>query len=336
MSTPDQSHENSEYPLQGIHGMDRRRFLETTLAAISSGISGCLGNHDAPKKGKTPENQAITTWTEERRADIFARERQHEFFKLATPERMRQWLEANAGPMFCPEDSELKFDILCPDDRILLKPDERAWRIGGAGILLAYDEQRKQLNYQRATALLQPHRKHIRGIKNHRCGCGACKIVATSINGDGKEGDRLGAIFAHDLADLLGVPYLGEAVMEQEFADGHPGSIIFFDPTRRLQNPKNAHFPHGFVIHHWGDGYSTYAKHELWLAAKNIILDPENGIGTGPPFINCHRPGLILASGRDAHHTQLAAAEASSVATELNAMQHDEVFKVIPFTAPHS
>lgn len=336
MINPEQHAENSGYPLENT-SVDRRTFLREALTAgIAFGVSGCLDSRNASKKEEAREGHESTTWTPERRAEIFEKERGHEFFRLATPERKRQWLEANAGPMCCPEDDELQFDILCPDDRIRLKPDEFAWRIGGAGILYAFDDERGELDYRKALALLGPHRRKIRGIKNHRCNCVACKIVAKklALTGTPQDGDTLGQQWAKELADRLGVPYLGEADMEQQYADGHPGSAILYG-SKRAQASQNIGF-HSLVIHRWGNDHAHYARKELRSAADNIVLDPGQGIGIGPRFINRHRPALILASGANVDEMRIAAGEAEEVAKELNTRRGDELLKVVPYIAPRA
>ena len=331
--------------------LDRRGFIRDaivggTTLAIGAVLLSQKGDDTTVRTEKQERGEELEdhAWTPEHRTKVFATERKHEFFRLALPDDMAEWLEANGGPMFSPEDQPS--ELLCMDGRIKLRRGQYARRIGGSGIVYAYDRQSNTLNYNRAINLLGPHAVagRIRGIRNHRCGCGACAIVAREMarGGVAQNGDDLGEQWSQGLAQRLGVPYLGQADMEHGFEHGHPETVIFYDATQRMQDTRWANFPHGLVIHRWND--VAYAQRELSVAG-GIVLDPEHGIGMEGEdesgrhvqLISPQQPVYILASGKDRAEASLAGFEASQVARRLN-HEHDdaELFKVIPYVAPRA
>ena len=136
--------------------------------------------------------------------------------------------------------------------------------LAGSGVL--YDNAAKDLKGK------------ISGVYSHE-GCGAVKLYAEQQNITNKDIETLAQDRARQIANKVGVPYLGHISFGEmrRPAQLHTARVIYYDGTGKLDPTHIAALPLGFVISRALISDLLYAKTELEVAVS--IATGEHGFG---------------------------------------------------------
>ncbi len=131
------------------------------------------------------------------------------------------------------------------------------------------------LDKRAATELVR--RAGVTGISSH-AGCGAAALFARREGLDPSKADEYGIVWAKELADDAGVPYVGHIGSESMArpAELHIARVAYFDGTGQFDPSQVKDLPSGFVISR-KFMEAPYAKQEADIAVS--IALGEHGFG---------------------------------------------------------
>lgn len=334
MLKPPHSSELSSFP----EGPDisRRRLLQ--LTAIMGGT--LLGLHRLVRNERHgTADDSHEEWDQNKREELLRQYRRGPLFVEADPAAFLRAHSEEMAPAFSEKPGGV---VMCMDGRIVLSRSQRALRLAGDGIVLEKNagSRREVLEAKKGTEYLEKLRQdgiEISGVSNHRCGCGACALIAKKLGLDPKHGDDLGEEYAKALSKKLRVPYNGASHIERNLPI-HPEVAIAYDGTGRFQDPRRTGnmLPVSLVIHGLKQTDPEYSALELETATK--IMLGTHGIGQGPHGFNAKNsiPVLAIYDEKEPHGKDRVLHTASNVVSKANERVKEEVFEVVSLAAPNA